>query len=46
MAFNAIDAEAQVRLEADLLSLLRSYDLGGGMGLVVAGEYLEAVITK
>jgi ubiquinone/menaquinone biosynthesis C-methylase UbiE len=46
MAFNAIDAEAQARLEADLISLLRSYDAGEGTGLLVAGEYLEAVITK
>ncbi|HET7618469.1 MAG TPA: class I SAM-dependent methyltransferase [Vicinamibacterales bacterium] len=46
MAFNAIDAEAQARLEADLISLLRSYDAGEGVGLLVPGEYLEAVVTK
>jgi ubiquinone/menaquinone biosynthesis C-methylase UbiE len=45
-AFLALDAGGQADLEADLLALLRSRDQGGGQGLVVAGEYLETVITK
>jgi ubiquinone/menaquinone biosynthesis C-methylase UbiE len=46
MAFAALDDERQARLEADLLALLRSLDVGGADGLVVPGEYLETVITK
>jgi SAM-dependent methyltransferase len=46
MAFLALDAEDRAALEADLVTLLRSQDLGGGNGLVVHGEYLETVITK
>jgi ubiquinone/menaquinone biosynthesis C-methylase UbiE len=45
-AFMAFDADGQAALEADLVSLLRSQDLGGGNGLVVPGEYLETVVTK
>ena len=45
-AFLALDAGGQVALEADLIALLRSQDLGGSDGLVVPGEYLETVITK
>ncbi len=45
-AFLALDADGQAALEADLVTLLRSQDLGGGNGLVVPGEYLETVITK
>ena len=45
-AFLALDADGQAALEADLVSLLRSQDLGGGNGLVVPGEYLETVVTK
>jgi SAM-dependent methyltransferase len=45
-AFAALDAGGQAALEADLLSLLRKSDRGGGAGLVVAGEYLESVITR
>jgi ubiquinone/menaquinone biosynthesis C-methylase UbiE len=45
-AFAALDADGQAGLEADLLSLLRRSDRGGGAGLVVAGEYLESVITR
>ena len=44
--FLALDADGQAALQADLLGLLRSLDLGGGKGLVVPGEYLETVITK
>jgi ubiquinone/menaquinone biosynthesis C-methylase UbiE len=46
MAFAALDAEGQGRLEADLIALLRSLDGGGADGLVVQGEYLESVITR
>ena len=45
-AFAALDASGQAALEADLLALLRRSDRGGGAGLVVAGEYLETVITR
>jgi ubiquinone/menaquinone biosynthesis C-methylase UbiE len=45
-AFSALDADRQSALEADLVALLRSRDLGGGDGLLVPGEYLETVITK
>jgi ubiquinone/menaquinone biosynthesis C-methylase UbiE len=45
-AFLALDAEGQADLEAGLVALLRSHDLGGGDGLLVPGEYLETVITK
>jgi ubiquinone/menaquinone biosynthesis C-methylase UbiE len=45
-AFLALDAGDQDALEADLIALLRSYDVGGPDGLVVPGEYLETVITK
>jgi SAM-dependent methyltransferase len=45
-AFRALDADGQAALEADLVALLRSQDLGGGDGLLVPGEYLETVITK
>jgi SAM-dependent methyltransferase len=45
-AFLALDADDQAALEADLVALLRSRDLGGGDGLLVPGEYLETVITK
>ena len=44
-AFRALDADGQRALEADLIALLRSHDVGGPDGLVVHGEYLETVIT-
>ncbi len=44
-AFNALDAGGQAALEADLIALLRSHDIGGRDGLVVPSEYLETVIT-
>jgi ubiquinone/menaquinone biosynthesis C-methylase UbiE len=46
IAFLALDADDHAALEADLVSLLRSQDQGGGNGLVVPGEYLETVVTK
>ena len=45
-AFEALDGPKRAALEADLLSLLRQSDEGGGAGLVVPGEYLEIVIRK
>jgi ubiquinone/menaquinone biosynthesis C-methylase UbiE len=45
-AFASLDAERQAALDADLLSLLRRANRGGGTGLVVAAEYLETVITR
>ncbi len=45
-AFLALDAGGQAALEADLIALLRSQDVGGSDGLVVQAEYLETVVTK
>jgi SAM-dependent methyltransferase len=45
-AFLALDMDGQAALEADLIALLQRVDRGGGAGLVVAGEYLETVITR
>jgi hypothetical protein len=45
-AFQALDADGQAALEADLIELLRKVDRGGAAGLVVPGEYLEKVITR
>ena len=44
-AFLALDEEGRAALEADLIALLRSRDVGGPDGLVVPAEYLETVIT-
>jgi len=45
-AFASLDAERQAGLDADLVSLLRHANRGGGSGLVVPAEYLETVITR
>jgi ubiquinone/menaquinone biosynthesis C-methylase UbiE len=45
-AFAALDAAGQESLHQALLQLLDSCDVGGGRGLVVPGDYLEAVIAK
>jgi SAM-dependent methyltransferase len=45
-AFQALDADRQAALEADLIALLQKWDRGGAGGLVVPGEYLETVITR
>jgi len=45
-AFLALDTGGQAALEADLITLLRSQDVGGSDGLVVQAEYLETVVTK
>lgn len=45
-AFASLDTDRQSALERDLIALLRQSDEGGGNGLVVAGEYLEIVVTN
>jgi len=45
-AFLALEPDGQAALEADLVALLRSHDVGGPDGLVVHAEYLETVITR
>jgi ubiquinone/menaquinone biosynthesis C-methylase UbiE len=45
-AFLALDADRRCVLEADITELLRSFDAGGGNGLVVPSDYLETVVTK
>jgi len=45
-AFASLDAERQAGLDADLVSLLRHANRGGGSGLVVPAEYMETVITR
>ena len=44
-AFAALSEARQVELEREILALLERLDSGGGRGLVVPGEYLEAVLT-
>lgn len=44
-AFEALDAQGQVRLAADIKALLARRNRGGERSLVVPGEYLEVVIT-
>jgi ubiquinone/menaquinone biosynthesis C-methylase UbiE len=44
-AFAVLDPAGRASLEAALLALLRSQDVGGGRGLVVPAEYLETVIV-
>jgi len=45
-AFASLDAGGRTALERDLLTLLEQSAVPGGPGLVVHGEYLEAVIRK
>jgi SAM-dependent methyltransferase len=45
-AFDALDAGRRDELERDLVALLERRDRGGGAGLVVPSEYLEAVVTR
>jgi SAM-dependent methyltransferase len=45
-AFAALEPARQAALEADMIVLLRSLNVGGSSGLVVPGAYLETVITK
>jgi SAM-dependent methyltransferase len=45
-AFAALDGDGQARLNADLVKLLESLNVGGPNSLVVPSEYLEAVIKR
>ncbi|HEY8612892.1 MAG TPA: class I SAM-dependent methyltransferase [Roseomonas sp.] len=45
-AFAALDPAGQAALEGDIRELLGRLDHGGGNGLVVPSEYLEAVVTR
>jgi ubiquinone/menaquinone biosynthesis C-methylase UbiE len=45
-AFAALDAEAQPKLEADLLALMGEFNKAKDGSLVVPSEYLEAVVTR
>jgi ubiquinone/menaquinone biosynthesis C-methylase UbiE len=45
-AFLALGAEKQPALEAELTELIRSFDRGGGEGLMVPADYLETIVTK
>ena len=45
-AFLVLEADGRAALEAELIALLRSRDVGGPDGLVVHAEYLETVITR
>jgi ubiquinone/menaquinone biosynthesis C-methylase UbiE len=45
-AFRALDEQGQKQLEADLTGVLMKYDRGGARGLIVAGEYLQAVLER
>ena len=45
-AFGALPGARGEALERDILALLAEFDVGGGSGLVVPGEYLEVVVTK
>ncbi|NCT83288.1 MAG: methyltransferase domain-containing protein [Comamonadaceae bacterium] len=44
-ALAALEAEGRAALRHDILELARSFDVGGGRGLVVPGEYAEVVVT-
>jgi SAM-dependent methyltransferase len=43
-AFAALPPDGQAALEAELTALIGRFDRGGGRGIVVPAEYLEAVI--
>lgn len=45
-AFRALDERGQKQLEADLTGVLMKYDRGRARGLIVAGEYLQAVLER
>lgn len=45
-AFRALDASGQKQLDADLTGVLLKHDRGGARGLIVPGEYLEAVFER
>jgi len=45
-AFASLPADAQLRLERDLLDLIQEFNISGDATMVVPGEYLEVVIVK
>ena len=45
-AFEALPADGQLRLEKDLLSLVRTVNRSGDATMVVPSEYLEVVIVR
>ena len=45
-AYAALDAARQQRLTEDITAMLARLNVGGANSLIVAGEYLEVVITK
>ncbi|MHB8455544.1 MAG: class I SAM-dependent methyltransferase [Acidiferrobacterales bacterium] len=45
-AVEALDSERRVRMVDDIVALLGRLNTGGSNSLLVAGEYLEVVITK
>ena len=45
-AFASLSAEAQVKLECDLTTLIESFNRSGDSTVVIPSEYLEAVVVK
>ena len=45
-AFEALPADGHLRLEKDLLSLVRTVNRSGDATMVVPSEYLEVVIVR
>jgi ubiquinone/menaquinone biosynthesis C-methylase UbiE len=45
-AFAALQEDGQRALAEDFVALMKRFDRGGGDGLVVAGDYLEVVVTR
>jgi hypothetical protein len=45
-AFASLSAEAQVKLECDLVTLIESFNRSGDSTLIVPSEYLEVVVVK
>ena len=44
--FASLSAEAQVKLECDLVTLIESFNRSGDSTVVVPSEYLEVVVSK
>ena len=45
-AFASLSAEAQMKLECDLVTLIESCNRSGDSTVVVPSEYLEVVVVK
>ena len=45
-AFAALEAEAQPRLERDLIDLIKQFNTSGDSTVVIPAEYLEVVVIK